>query len=184
MERVSVGTTRETDPYLQRRCKQFTLTTLPFPLHIHNTPNTHPTSTQLTPVHIQYTPSTHPVHTQYAPKTHPIRTQDTHSTHTVHNQHALNIHPIHTQYTPNTHQIHTKYAPSESVCEKSELDDDCADYQYAAGCKGLTDNACHVFLLKVDPRSLSETESHDVASIICQSLPAARSGERFHLRPG
>jgi len=33
------------------------------------------------------------------------------------------------------------------------------------------DNACHVNLHILDPHFLSETASHDVASIICQALP-------------
>ena len=34
----------------------------------------------------------------------------------------------------------------------------------------MTDNACHVILHSVDPRFLSEMESHDVASFIWQAL--------------
>ena len=44
---------------------------------------------------------------------------------------------------------------------------------------GLTDNACHVILYIVDPRFLSQMESHDVVSIICQALARGHPRARW-----
>ena len=38
-------------------------------------------------------------------------------------------------------------------------------------------DACHVILRIVDPRFLISMESHDVASITCQTLEAGMGGE-------
>jgi hypothetical protein len=48
-----------------------------------------------------------------------------------------------------------------------------------SGYSGLTENACHVIIHIVDPLVMSQMESDDVASIICQALPGTRRRLRF-----
>jgi hypothetical protein len=53
--------------------------------------------------------------------------------------------------------------------------------------RGLTDNASHVILHMLDPRFLTQTESHEVASIVCEAQPAGPLphlvGHRRAVRP-